>query len=55
MPTVLVELGFLTNASDERRLRDPAHQRVMAKAIAGAIGEYLADKKARLAALGSEE
>lgn len=55
MPTVLVELGFLTNSSDERRLRDPAHQRVMAKAIARAIGEYLADKKARLAALGSEE
>lgn len=55
MPTVLVELGFLTNSSDERRLRDPAHQRVMAKAIARAIGEYLADKRARLAALGSEE
>jgi N-acetylmuramoyl-L-alanine amidase len=55
MPTVLVELGFLTNSSDERRLRDPAHQQVMAKAIARAIGEYLADKRARLAALGSEE
>lgn len=55
MPTVLIELGFLTNPSDERRLRDPAHQRVMAKAIARAIGEYLADKKARLTALGSEE
>lgn len=55
MPTVLVELGFLTNSSDERRLRDPAHQRVMAKAIAGAIGEYLADKSVRLTALGADE
>ena len=55
MPTVLVELGFLTNASDERRLRDPAHQKVIAKAIARAVGEYLADKSARLAALGTGE
>jgi N-acetylmuramoyl-L-alanine amidase len=54
MPTVLVELGFLTNSTDERRLRDPAHQRVMAKAIAEAINEYLADKSARLTALGAE-
>ncbi|TFG64021.1 MAG: N-acetylmuramoyl-L-alanine amidase [Gemmatimonadales bacterium] len=55
MPTVLVELGFLTNAMDERRLRDPAHQKVMAKAIAAAIGEYLADKGARLTALRADE
>ncbi len=55
MPTVLVELGFLTNSSDERLLRDPAHQKVMAKAIATAIGEYLADKSTRLRALGAGE
>jgi N-acetylmuramoyl-L-alanine amidase len=55
MPTVLVELGFLTNSSDERRLRDPAHQKVMAKAIATAISEYLVDKGARLRALGAAE
>lgn len=51
MPTVLIELGFLTNPSEERRLRDPSHQRVMAKAIAAAIRDYLADKRARLTAL----
>lgn len=55
MPTVLVELGFITNAQEERRLRDPAHQRVMARAIAGAISDYLDDKSARLSALGSAE
>lgn len=55
MPTVLVELGFITNAAEERRLRDPDHQRSMARAIATAISDYLADKSARLSALGSAE
>ena len=55
MPTVLVELGFITNAEEERRLRDPAHHREMARAIASAIGDYLADKSARLSALESAE
>jgi len=55
MPTVLVELGFLTNSSEEQRLRDPAHQRVMAKAIALAISEYLDDKGARLTAVGADK
>ena len=51
MPTVLVELGFITNPAEERRLRDPAHQRVMAKALARAIGRYLDEKQERLDAL----
>lgn len=55
MPTVLVELGFITNRDEERRLRDPKHHREMARAIAKAIGDYLADKSARLSALGSAE
>lgn len=51
MPTVLVELGFITNPNDERRLRDPQHQRTMAKAIATAIRRYLDEKQERLNAL----
>ena len=51
MPTVLVELGFITNAEDERRLRDPQHQRTMAKAVATAIRRYLDEKRERLDAL----
>ena len=55
MPTVLVELGFITNAQEERRLRDPEHQRDIAAAIAEAIRGYLADKTSRLTALGAAE
>lgn len=51
MPTVLVELGFITNPNEERRLRDPQHQRTMAKAIATAIRRYLDEKQERLNAL----
>lgn len=51
MPTVLVELGFITNPSEERRLRDPGHQRQMAGAIARAIRRYLDEKRDRLDAL----
>ncbi len=51
MPTVLVELGFITNPDEERRLRDPQHQRTMAKAVATAIRRYLDEKQERLNAL----
>lgn len=51
MPTVLVELGFITNSSEERRLRDPKGQRTMARAIATAIRRYLDEKRDRLDAL----
>lgn len=51
MPTVLVELGFITNPEDERRLRDPQHQRTVAKAVATAIRRYLDEKRERLNAL----
>jgi len=51
MPTVLVELGFITNATEERRLRDRQEQRAMARAIATAIHRYLDEKQDRLDAL----
>jgi len=41
MPAVLVELGYLTNASEERRLRTHGFQRLAARAIATAIAEFV--------------
>ena len=37
VPSVLVEVGFLSNPDDERLMRQPAHQRQIATAIASAI------------------
>lgn len=41
MPAVLVETGFVTGAEDARRLGDPAHQQLMASAIARGILQYI--------------
>lgn len=41
MPAVLVEIGFGTNAAEAHFLTDPAAQRRLAQAIAGATSEYL--------------
>ncbi|WP_058302243.1 N-acetylmuramoyl-L-alanine amidase family protein [Gorillibacterium timonense] len=40
-PTVIVEMGFLSNASDRRKLTDPAEQKKIAEALASAIADYL--------------
>lgn len=40
MPAVLVELGFITNSEDEKRLTSEKEQRRIALAIADAIEEY---------------
>ncbi len=40
MPAVLVELGFLTNSTEEQRLGDSSYQRKMAKALGEAVLEY---------------
>lgn len=40
MPSVLLELGYLSNATDERRLRDEQHIRELATAIMRAIDRY---------------
>ena len=37
VPAVLVELGFITNAAQEARLRDPAFERREAEALAAAV------------------
>ena len=40
VPSVLVELGYLSNRSDEQELRSPQHRRDLAQAIAGAVDRH---------------
>jgi N-acetylmuramoyl-L-alanine amidase len=40
MPSVLAEIGFLTNASDETMLRNPAHREKIADALYKGIASY---------------
>jgi len=40
MPSVLIELGYLSNAEDERTLRDPDHLARVARAMVEAIDQY---------------
>lgn len=40
VPAVLLEMGFITNPSDEEGLADPGHRRKMMTAVAAAIDAY---------------
>ena len=40
MPAMLVETGFISNAEEEKRLFDPAHQRKVASAVLNGIQAY---------------
>ena len=44
-PSVLVEAGFITNASELKQLKDPAFQANFAKLILGGIENYLSAKE----------
>jgi len=46
-PTILVEAGFLSNASDVERLRSPSYQRQFAQALAQGVVEFVRDSKPR--------
>ncbi len=41
-PAVIIECGFLSNASDEEKLQDPAHQKKLAAGIVAGIAAYFA-------------
>ena len=40
VPSVLIELGFLSNERDAERLRSEDHRRALAEAIVSALDEY---------------
>ncbi|HET7204871.1 MAG TPA: N-acetylmuramoyl-L-alanine amidase [Steroidobacteraceae bacterium] len=57
IPSMLVETGFISNAGDERRLRDTGHQQKIAAAIRAGVRNYWYDNPppgTRLAALVAE-
>lgn len=54
MPAVLVEMGFLSNPDEARRLGDRRHQRALAAALAAAVVEFK-ERYARTATMAGEE
>ncbi len=44
IPSMLVETAFISNAADERRLRDAGHQRRVAEAIRDGVKNYFYDR-----------
>jgi N-acetylmuramoyl-L-alanine amidase len=42
MPSVLIELGYLSNPREEQLLRDPAYLAKLATALVKAIDRYFA-------------
>lgn len=49
VPAVLIETGFLSNVTDERRLADPRAREAMAGAMAGAVDAYFASPRVMMA------
>ena len=45
MPSVLVELGFITNRREAKKLANPSYQRKLARAIASGIEEYISKQQ----------
>jgi N-acetylmuramoyl-L-alanine amidase len=45
MPSLLIELGYLSNAADEQSLRDPAHVAGLARAMVAAVDQYFAPER----------
>lgn len=40
MPAALVEVGFISNSVDEKRMKSPNYRRLIARAVSSAIREY---------------
>ena len=49
MPAVLVEVGFLTNRKEAKRLRDPAYLDLMGAHIAAGVEQYSGEHLTRIA------
>jgi hypothetical protein len=53
MPAVLVELGFISNPDEEKKLQDPAYRGQLVDALARAIAKYKAAVEGQPAAPAS--
>jgi N-acetylmuramoyl-L-alanine amidase len=42
VPSILVETAFITNASEEQKLKNPAHRKMLATAVLGGVRNYFA-------------
>ena len=40
IPSILIEMGFLSNRADEKALLNPKHRAQMARSIGNAVDEY---------------
>jgi N-acetylmuramoyl-L-alanine amidase len=40
MPAILIEIGFLTNLKEERKLNTPEYREALARAIYNGLAEY---------------
>jgi N-acetylmuramoyl-L-alanine amidase len=40
VPSILVETAFISNPAEERKLRDPAHQKLLANAVMSGVKGY---------------
>jgi N-acetylmuramoyl-L-alanine amidase len=47
MPSVLVEVGFISNADEERLLRSPQHQQKVAESLAASVREHFRRTRAQ--------
>jgi len=54
MPAILLEVGFVTNPREERKLKEPRYRREIARAIVAGLAEYKRhwDQRARAASDG---
>ncbi len=48
VPSVLLELGFLSNPEDEKHLKDETWRQSTAKSVAAAVDSYFAKRFARM-------
>ncbi|HEX5871615.1 MAG TPA: N-acetylmuramoyl-L-alanine amidase, partial [Longimicrobium sp.] len=53
MPAVLVEIGFISNRTEEQMLRDPERQDTIARQLATSVQDYFRATAARSAQAGN--
>jgi N-acetylmuramoyl-L-alanine amidase len=46
MPSILIETAFLSNPTEEKKLRTPSHQNKLARAVFSGIQNHLRNRQA---------